>query len=442
MSTFAAYAPALMFPALFALVFMGVPVAAALIGVAFAFGYWASGDLIGLQLFRFTWSVTSNYILVAIPLFVFMGSMLERSGIAEKLFEAMRVWLGRFRGGLALATITMCAIFAAGTGIVGAVEVLVGLMAMPAMLKYRYHPALISGTICAGGSLGTMIPPSIVVVIYAAQARIPIGDLLVGVLVPGGIMVALFLGYIVLHTQVRPQDGPPVPPEEIDMTTAEKLKLLATALVPATLLILSVVGSITAGIASPTEAAGVGALGTILLTMFYGRFTLKLLFDALRTTLTINAMIMMIVLGGTMFTSIFLTTGGARMVNGLVDMWSLGAAGVTALYLVLIFLGGFILDWVSIVLVTAPIFEPLLNKFGVDKLWVGVMAVVVIQTSYLTPPMAPSIFYLRGIAPPEVTYRDMYLGIIPFVACQLLTLLAVLAMPWTATWLPTVTRAF
>ena len=442
MSTLVAYAPALMFPVLFALVFMGVPVAAALIGVAFAFGYWASGDLIGLQLFRFTWSVTSNYILVAIPLFVFMGSMLERSGIAEKLFEAMRVWLGRFRGGLELATITMCAIFAAGTGIVGAVEVLVGLMAMPAMLKYRYHPALISGTICAGGSLGTMIPPSIVVVIYAAQARIPIGDLLVGVLVPGGIMVALFLAYIILHTQIRPQDGPPVPPDEIDMTTREKLKLLATALVPATFLILSVVGSITAGIASPTEAAGVGALGTILLTMFYGRFTWKLLFDALRTTLTINAMIMMIVLGGTMFTSIFLTTGGARMVNGLVDMWSLGAAGVTALYLFLIFLGGFILDWVSIVLVTAPIFEPLLNKFGVDKLWVGVMAIVVIQTSYLTPPMAPSIFYLRGIAPPEVTYRDMYLGIVPFVACQLLTLLAVLAMPWTATWLPTVTRAF
>lgn len=287
-----------------------------------------------------------------------------------------------------------------------------------------------------------MIPPSIVVVIYAAQARIPIGDLLVGVLVPGGIMVALFLAYIILHTQIRPQDGPPVPPEEIDMTTREKLRLLATALVPATFLILSVVGSITAGIASPTEAAGVGALGTILLTMFYGRFTWKLLFEALRTTLTINAMIMMIVLGGTMFTSIFLTTGGARMVNGLVDMWSLGAAGVTALYLFLIFLGGFILDWVSIVLVTAPIFEPLLNKFGVDKLWVGVMAIVVIQTSYLTPPMAPSIFYLRGIAPPEVTYRDMYLGIVPFVACQLLTLLAVLAMPWTATWLPAVTRAF
>lgn len=442
MSFFATYAPAFMFPALFLLVFLGVPVAFALIGVAFVFGTYASGDLIGLQLFRFTWSVTSNYILVAIALFVFMGSMLERSGIAERLFEAMRVWLGRFRGGLALATITMCAIFAAGTGIVGAVEVLVGLMAMPAMLKYRYHPALISGTICAGGSLGTMIPPSIVVVIYAAQARIPIGDLLVGVLIPGVIMVALFLLYIILHTQIRPEHGPPVPAEEIDMTTGEKVKLLLTALVPATILIMSVVGSITFGIASPTEAAGVGALGTILLTIFYGRFTWQVFIDALRTTLTINAMIMMIVLGGTMFTSIFLTTGGARMVNGLVDAWQLGAAGIVSLYLFLIFLGGFILDWVSIVLVTAPIFEPLLNKFGLDKLWVGVMAVIVIQTSYLTPPMAPSIFYLRGIAPPEVTYRHMYLGIIPFVACQLLALLAVLAMPWTATWLPKISASF
>jgi tripartite ATP-independent transporter DctM subunit len=442
MNTLAAWAPALMFPALFALVFLGVPVSAALVGIAFVFGYWASGDLIGLQLFRFAWAVTSNYILVAIPLFIFMGSMLERSGIAEKLFEAMRVWLGRFRGGLALATITMCAIFAAGTGIVGAVEVLVGLMAMPAMLRYRYHPALISGTICAGGSLGTMIPPSIVVVIYAAQARIPIGDLLVGVLIPGGLMVALFLGYIVLHTQLRPEHGPPVPPEELAMPSGAKLKLLLTALVPATLLILAVVGSITAGVASPTEAAGVGALGTILLTVFYRRFTWRIFREALRTTLTINAMIMMIVLGGTMFTSIFLTSGGARMVNALVDAWQLGGAGVTFLYLFLIFLGGFILDWVSIVLVTAPIFEPLLNKFAVDKLWVGVMAVIVIQTSYLTPPMAPSIFYLRGIAPPEVTYKHMYLGILPFVGCQLLTLLLVLLMPWTATWLPVVTRAF
>ena len=442
MSLFATLAPALMFPALFLFVFLGVPVAFALIGVAFVFGFYVSGDLVGLQLFRFAWSVTSNYILVAIALFVFMGAMLERSGIAEKLFEAMRVWLGRFKGGLALATITMCAIFAAGTGIVGAVEVLVGLMAMPTMLRYGYDKALISGTICAGGSLGTMIPPSIVVVIYAAQARIPIGDLLVGVLIPGGIMVAAFLLYIILLCQFRPEAGPPVPPGEIDMTTAEKLKLLLTALVPATLLILSVVGSITLGIASPTEAAGVGALGTILLTIFYGRFTWRIFLDALRTTLTINAMIMMIVLGGTMFTSIFLTSGGARMVNALVETLQLGAGGVLFLYLFLIFLGGFILDWVSIVLVTAPIFEPLIVKAGLNPLWVGVMAIIVIQTSYLTPPMAPSIFYLRGIAPPEVTYRDMYVGIVPFVLCQLVTLLVVLAMPWTATWLPAVTRSF
>jgi len=442
MAVFATLAPVLMFPALFFLVFLGVPVAFALIGVAFVFGYYISGDLVGLQLFRFAWAVTSNYILVAIALFVFMGAMLERSGIAEKLFEAMRVWLGRFKGGLALATIAMCAIFAAGTGIVGAVEVLVGLMAMPTMLRYGYDKALISGTICAGGSLGTMIPPSIVVVIYAAQARIPIGDLLVGVLIPGAIMVAAFLLYIIVLCQLRPSAGPPVPPGEINMTTGEKLKLLLTALVPATLLIVSVVGSITFGIASPTEAAGVGALGTILLTIFYGRFTWRIFLDALRTTLTINAMIMMIVLGGTMFTSIFLTSGGARMVNGLVELLRLGAGGVLFLYLFLIFLGGFILDWVSIVLVTAPIFEPLIVKAGLDPLWVGVMAIIVIQTSYLTPPMAPSIFYLRGIAPPEVTYRDMYLGIVPFVLCQLVTLLIVLAMPWTATWLPAVTRSF
>jgi tripartite ATP-independent transporter DctM subunit len=442
MSGFAAWAPALMFPALFILIFLGVPVAFALIGVAFAFGVYAYGDLVGLQLFRFAWSVGANYILVAISLFVFMGAMLERSGIAEKLFEALRVWMGRLKGGLALATITMCAIFAAGTGIVGAVEVLVGLMAIPPMIKYGYNKDLISGTICAGGSLGTMIPPSIVVVIYAVQARLSIGELLVGVLIPGAVMVALFLAYVAIRCQIRPQDGPPVPAAEIAMPLLDKLKLLGTALLPAALLIFAVVGSITFGIASPTEAAGVGALGTILLTIFYGRFNFRVFTEALRTTLQINAMVMLIVLGGTMFTAIFLSTGGARMVNGLVDALQLGPVGVLFLFLFLIFLGGFILDWVSVVLVTVPIFQPLIQKAGLDPLWVGVMAVVVIQTSYLTPPMAPSIFYLRGIAPKDITYRDMYIGIAPFVVCQLLTLLVVATMPWTATWLAQITKSF
>ena len=433
---------ALMFPALFLLIFLGVPVSFSLITVAFAFGWLVFGDLTPLQLYRFIVSTASIHVLVAVPLFVFMGAMLERSGIAERLFEAMRLWLGRLPGGLSLATISMCAIFAAGTGIVGAVEALVGLMAIPAMLRYGYDKGLISGTICAGGSLGTIIPPSIVVVIYASTAQLSIGELFAGILIPGLAMVAFFLIYIVLRCVLRPQDGPRLPEDEARVPLGRKLTITVTALVPALLLVFAVVGSIMLGIASPTEAAAVGAAGTIVLAVAYRRFTVGRFVEALRTTIGINAMILLIVVGGTMFTSIFIVSGGDDLVASLVEALRLGPTGMIALFLLIIFLLGFVLDWVSAVLICIPIFNPLLAAAGVDALWFAVMAVVVIQTAYLTPPMAPAIFYLRAIAPPHITYGDMYRGVVPFVACQGLTLVTVMAWPQAATYLPSLVRGF
>lgn len=427
---------ALMFPALFLLIFLGLPVAFSLMAIAFVAGWQFFGDITPRQMFGTLVGVGSTYALAAVPLFIFMGAMLERSGIAERLFLAMQLWLGRLPGGLSIATIAMATVFAAATGIVGAVEAVIGLMAIPAMLRYAYDKGLISGTICAGGSLGTIIPPSVVVIVYGSVAQLSIGQLFAGALIPGLLMVAFFLGYIALRCLLRPQDGPPVAADETRVPLAEKLRVTAASLVPATLLVVAVLGSILMGVASPTEAAGVGALGAIVLAVAYRRLSWEVARAVLRKTLQINSMILLIVVGGSMFASVFRAHGGPALVNDVVGAFDLGAVGIIALFLLITFLLGFMLDWVSVVLICLPIFDPLVRAAGVDPLWFGVMMIVVIQTSYLTPPMAPAIFYLRSVAPPEITYRDMFLGVLPFVACQLLVLAVVALMPWTATYLP------
>jgi tripartite ATP-independent transporter DctM subunit len=364
-----------------------------------------------------------------------MGFMLERSGLAEKLFEAMQLWLGRLPGGLALATMSMAGLIAATTGIVGAVEVLIGVMAIPAMLSYRYSKSLISGVICAGGSLGTMIPPSLVVVIYASVANLSIGQLFSAILLPGLLMVGCFFLYILVLCWLRPSLGPPVPRAHLP-PIGERLLVTATALVPVVLLILAVLGAIMFGIASPTEAASVGALGTVLLTVAYGRFRWSVFGQTLRQTLIVNCMILMIVVGGSIFAGTFRIHGGNVLVVDIVQGLGLEEMGAVLLMLGIVFLAGFILDWVSIVLICLPIFIPILDESGIDPIWFAVLMIVVIQTSYLTPPMAPSIFYLRSIAPPEIGYMHMYKGVMPFVAVQMTTLLAVFVAPSLATWLP------
>jgi tripartite ATP-independent transporter DctM subunit len=433
---------ALMFPALLILVFAGIPVSFSLMVTAFGFGIVVFGDKTALQAFAIIEQVSSNYLLSAIPLFVLMGAVLERSGISARLFDVTQLWLGRLPGGLAVATIALCAIFAASAGIVGAVEVLVGLMAIPAMTRCGYDRRLITGTICAGGSLGTIIPPSVIVIIYASIAQISVGKLFAGIIIPGTLMVVLFILYVIAISTLRPDLAPRVPVREHRLSLGAKLRTTAVALVPAVVLVLAVLGTILAGIASPTEAAGVGAAGAIVLTIFYRRFSVGLLIESLRVTIKLTSMIALIVVGGTMFTSIFTLLGGSRLVSGLIEAYTLGPYAVVALFLLVVFLAGFVLDWTSVVLIAIPIFTPVITKLGVDPFWFAVMVLVTIQTAYLTPPMAPAIFYLRAVAPPDWSYAEMYLGVAPFIVIQLLVLAIVALVPQTATYLPTVLVGF
>jgi tripartite ATP-independent transporter DctM subunit len=433
---FAIPAAGLMFPALFAMVFLGFPVAFSLIATALLFGYGIFGVSFGHQIFGRVVDVAGNFVLIQIPLFVFMGAIFESSSISDRLFRALRVWIGRSPGGLSQAVIIMCAIFSASSGTVGACEIVVGLMAIPAMMQAGYKKDLISGTICGGGSLGTIIPPSVTVVVYATVADLPMGDLIAGTMIPGLVNTALFMIYIYVRCRLRPQDGPPVRDDECNVPLGEKLWLLLTALFPCVALIIAVLGTIFMGIASPTESAAIGALGALLLVMAYGDFTWPVVIQAFKRTVLISAMAMAIILGGTVFTSIFMVNGGHTMIRSAIQFLDLGVTGTIMAFLTIVFVLGFVLEWISILLITIPIFNAVVPQLGIDPLWFAVLVLTILQTSYLTPPMAPSIFYLRSIAPKEITYMDMYRGVIPFLAMILLTGLVVYLIPWTATWLP------
>jgi tripartite ATP-independent transporter DctM subunit len=429
-----------MFPALFALVLAGVPVGFALIATAAAFGFPFFLDLLPRQMYGRLTELASGFAFAAVPAFIFMGAVLERAGIAERLFEAMRIWLGRLPGGLAVAAIAMAALFAATTGIIGAVEIVIGMMAMPAMLKAGYDKRLVAGTIAAGGSLGTIIPPSITAVIYGLIAQVPVTDLFSGILLPGLLMVGLFIATILGAALLVPGYAPPAPPDPRPL--GEKLAITLRALVPAALLIGAVLGVILAGIASPTEAAATGSLGALLLAAADRRLSARLVWEALHRTAVVTAMILTIVFGGTLFASVFTLQGGGAMVSGWVGGGDVPDLALVLLLLAIVFVLGFLLDWATIVLICVPVFAPLLRAQGIDPLWFGVLMLVVIQTSYLTPPFAPAIFYLQSIAPPGMTYRDIALGQIPFVLCQIVTLALVLAFPWLATTLPEALRRF
>ena len=428
--------PALMFPSLLLVLFLGVHVAITMMGLALIYGYIAFGPSIVYQLVQKVDATASNFVLAAVPLFVFMGSMLERSGIADRLFEAIHIWTRRLPGGLAIGTILMCVVFAASTGVIGATETVVGLLAIPVMLKYNYDKALISGTICAGGSLGTIIPPSVVVVVLGPVADVSVGDLMYGMLFPGLIMAGLYVVYIFVLCLIKPEAGRRIPPGEHEPPLAEKLRITAVALVPPFLLIFAVLGSLILGWAAPTEAAGLGALGSLLMALGYGRFTWKVLHEAVMKTLRITCMIMMILLAGSMFAGVFLISGGLTMAEKFVAFAQLGPWGLLGLFLFLAFIAGFILEWISILLILIPIFMPLLKAVGFNPIWVCILFLIMIQTSYLTPPMAPAIFYLRGISPPEITIHHMYKGVVPFILLQLSTMVITIVWPETVLWLP------
>lgn len=425
-----------MFPALMFCIFMGFPVAFSLMGTAFIFGFIRFGDAAVYQYLTKVQDVNGAYVLAAVPLFIFMGSMLERSGIAEKLFEAIHLWTRRLPGGLAVGTVIMCVIFAAASGVIGATESVVGLLAIPVMMRYLYDKGLISGTICAGGSLGTIIPPSVVVVILGPVADVDIGGLFIGMLIPGLILAGLYILYILILCTIFPRFGPRLPPDENEPSLAAKLKITLQAMIPPIFLIFAVLGSIMMGWATPTEAAAVGAVGSALLTVVYRNFSFRILQEALVKTLLVTAMILMILLGGTMFAGVFIASGGMVATTQLLETMNLTPWATLFLILFLTFMAGFVLDLISIILIIIPIAIRLMDVYGFDKIWFCILFLIMIQTSYLTPPMAPAIFYLRGISPPEITLRDMYRGVIPFIGLEIIALGLVMVFPALAIWLP------
>jgi tripartite ATP-independent transporter DctM subunit len=432
----------LMFPALLFALFVGFPVAFSMIAVAFGFGYWAFGPSIIYQFMQKVDAMASNFVLAAVPLFIFMGAMLERAGIAERLFEAIHLWTRRLPGGLAIGTVLMCVVFAASSGVIGATETVVGLLAIPVMLKYKYDKGLMSGVICAGGSLGTIIPPSVVVVLLGPVANVSIGDLMFGMLVPGLLLAFLYILYILVVCIIWPEMGPRIPPSPDEPSFLEKCRISIIALWPPMLLIAAVLGSMLFGIAAPTEAAALGAFGALLLSIVYGDFTLKVLHESLVKTLKVTVMILTILMAGNMFAGVFIAGGGVQTTEQFIQQAQLGPGLTLSLFLFVSFLAGFILDWISILLIFIPVFIPLVKSMGFDPVWFCVLFLIVIQTIYLSPPMAPAIFYLRGIAPPEITIQDMFKGVVPFIVIQALCLVIVAAFPQLVLWLPSVLLGF
>ncbi|MFZ5511256.1 MAG: TRAP transporter large permease [Pseudomonadota bacterium] len=434
--------PFFMLPVAFILMFLGIQVAFSMMITAVLFGIATFSTNVVHQFVEKIDDLASNFVFAAIPLFVFMGAVLEKSGIADRLFEAIHIWTRRLPGGLALATVIMCIIFAASSGVIGATESVVGLLTIPVMLRYGYDRGLISGTICAGGSLGTIIPPSVVVVVMGPLADVSVGDLMYGMVFPGLIMAGLYIAYLFTLCVFRPSAGPRIPPEAGDPEFGEKVWITVRNLMPPAFMIFAVLGSILLGLASPTEAAAIGAICSVGLSMLYRQFSLATLYEALVKTVRITAMIMAVLLAGTLFTGVFIGGGGINTANELISALQLSPWTLLALMMLIIFIAGFFLDWISIVLIFVPIFSPLAKAAGFDPVWFCILFLIMIQTSYLTPPMAPAIFYLRAVAPPDITIRHMYRGVVPFIALQTLTLVITIIWPQLVTWLPSVMLQF
>ena len=433
-----------MFPALLGCLFLGFPVAFSLIGIALVWGIITFGDAVIAMMLAKVDDIASNYVIAAVPLFIFMGSLLERSGVAAKLFEAIHLWVKRLPGGLAIGTILLCVVFAASTGIVGATETVVGLLAIPVMMRAGYNKSLISGTICAGGSLGTIIPPSVVVIILGPVADVSIGDLFAGMILPGLMLAGCYIIYVMIRCLIRPEDGPRVLDGE-DLPLLEKIKLTLTALVPPLLLIAIVLGSILGGLATPTEAAGCGAVASVVLCAFYRTLSMEVVKEALYKTVVITAMILLILITGNMFAGVFSASGGMVGVQQLLAAFELTSWETMAILLLIAFVAGFMLDLISLMLIVVPIAMPIIVGYPFYdltpsdiKVWFSIAFLIMIQTSYLTPPMAPAIFYLRGISPPEITLMHMYKGVVPFILLHGVVLAFVLAIPDLALWLPTI----
>jgi len=431
--------PFIMFVAVFLLLLLGYPVAMTLGGVSVIFGVLAFGtDFFALLPLRI-WGTMTNQVLLAVPLFIFMGVMLEKSGIAEKLLETMGMLFGRFRGGLAISVVIVGGLLAASTGIVGATVVTMGLMSLPVMLKRGYDPELATGTIAASGTLGQIIPPSIVLVLLGSILNVSIGDMFVGALVPGLLLVSLYLLYIVLLGVFRPELMPAIPVAEIQVFQDSKpWKTIVEAFVIPFMLVIAVLGSIFAGIASPTEAAAIGAFGALLLTFFQRKLSRDVLKSVMRETTWLTSMVFIILVGASAFSLVFRGMHGDRYLSEMIVQANFQPELFLAVVMIGVFIAGFFIDFIEIIFIVVPVVAPIFTAFGVDLLWVGVLLAMNLQASFLTPPFGFSLFYLKGVAPKEVTTGHIYRGIVPFIVIQLLMLVLVILFPELVTWLPQV----
>jgi len=428
----------LMFVGLLIGLFMGHPLAFVMGGLAVIFGYlgWGSSSIF-LMFANRIWGTMDNYVLLAVPLFIFMAQMLDSSGVADDLFTALRYVMGPIRGGIALTVVVVSTVFAACTGIIGASIVTMGLLAVPMMREYGYDKKLTYGSICAGGTLGILIPPSIMLVIMANQATLSVGQLFAGAVFPGIILSALYLIYIAIRCYMNPEMGPPLSLEERNkVTTTQVLLMVLKSLVPPMILVMGVLGSIFAGIATPTEAAGVGAFLAFIMVLAYKKFTWKGLFQAVLQTAKINTMVIMILAGATCFTGVFLGIGGGNVVTDFIHGLGLGKWGTFWVMMFIVFILGMFIDWCGIVLICFPLFLPIAKDLGFDPIWFVVMMAVNLQASFLTPPFGYALFYIKGVDPANVDIRDVYKGIIPFVTLMVIGLLICAAFPNAIMWLP------
>ena len=425
-----------MFVGLLIGLFMGHHLAFVLGGLAVIFGYLGWGPSSFYLFINQTWGIMDNYILVCIPLFILMAQLLDQSGVAEDLFDTMRYVFGPIRGGLAVAVVVVSTLFGACTGIIGASVVTMGLLGMPVMLKYNYNKRLASGAICAGGSLGILIPPSIMLVVMADQGALSVGKLFAGAVIPGLILAALYIGYILIRCWFKPEDGPALSLEERQAISNKQLtKMVIKTMIPPIILILGVLGSIFAGIATPTEAAGVGAVLAFAMTVAYGKFTFSGLKAAVVNTAKTTSMVIIILVGAACFSSIFMGSGGGEVVKNFILGIGFGKWGTFVVMMIILFFLGMFIDWIGIIMITFPIFLPIAQELGFDKVWFVVTMAVMLQDSFLTPPFGYALFYLRGVAPPEVTTADIYWGAFPFWRLMEVGLVIVVIWPSTITWL-------
>ncbi|GIV38289.1 MAG: C4-dicarboxylate ABC transporter [Thermonema sp.] len=429
----------ILFVAILVVLFLGYPVAFALGGVSIWVGSMVMGikffDLLPLRIY----GNMQNIVLLAVPLFIFMGLMLEKSGIAERMLQTLTLLMGRLRGGLALAVIIVGILLAASTGIVGATVVTMGLLSLPTMLKRQYSKRLATGVIVSAGTLGQIIPPSIVLILLGSVMNVPVGDMFMGAVIPGLLLSLGYVVYVLVYARLHPQQAPAASKEELAAFRSGSMTkdILLSFLLPF-LLILAVLGSIFAGIATPTEAAGIGALAASLMTAAQGKLSMKVLKEVMSETTFLTSMVFMILVGAAAFSLTFRALQGERLIIEAITQSELSPAAFFWLTMLGIFIAGFFIDFIEITFIFVPILTPLFQKFGFDLLWVGILIAMNLQSSFLTPPFGFSLFYLKGVAPKEVRTSDIYRGVVPFLLVQVVVLLLIYLFPGLVLWLPDV----